>query len=78
VFGHLAGITSLALTERNVSYSIKLVCECCVTFSFSSFFRVRFRALHERELAIAASDDDIVVERTHVRVVLRCMYERVE
>ena len=78
MFGHLAWITSLALTERNVSYSIKLVCECCVTFSFSSFFRVRSRALHERELAIAATDDDIVVERTHVHVVLRSMYERVE
>jgi len=78
MFGHLAGKTSLALTERNVSSSIKLVCECCVAFSFSSFFRVRFRALHERELAIAVTDDDIVVERTHVRVVLRYMYERVQ
>ena len=78
MFGHLAGKTSLALTERNVSYSIKLVCECCVSFSFSSFLRVRLRALHERELAIAASDNDIVVERARVHVVSRCMYEQVE
>ena len=49
-----------------------------MTFSFSSFLRVRSRALRERELAIAASDDDIVVERTHVHVVLRSVYERVE